>query len=222
MKAPTLILLCLMTLFSKAQEPPKLNVGTDLFVINNSYENRYGKANYSSIGVFIEKPIQITFLKQTFLNPGLSYKSINENFSTSQTALGGNFSNNLNHNTFSGYLKIIHKVKIVKIQPAIFYFGAFGGAHFITWARGSARSSSVLYEQDNWVKSDYRENPSHLFHKMYFGFLTGIQFTNNSFIEPSFELRMLPHYGEYKENKLNPFEIALNLRLGRNRLKQED
>lgn len=220
MKTFTSILLCLVTFLLNAQESPKLNIGMDFFLFNRIYENGYGKADYSSIGAFIEKPIQLNFLRQTFLNPGISYKSINEDFATSQSALGGSFSNDLNHNTFSGYLKIIRKVEMVKIKPAVLYFGAFGGAHFITWARGNARSSSVLYEQANWENSNYKENPSHLFNKMYFGFLTGIQFTNNSFIEPSLELRLLPLYGEYKGNKLNPFEIAINLGFGENRLKE--
>ncbi len=222
MKIRTAILFCLISSFLNAQDISRVTIGMDFFLFNRIYENGYGKANYSSTGVYIEKPIQLNFIKQTFLNPGLSYKSINETFSTSQSALGGSFSNDLKHNTFSAYLKIIHKVEIEKIKPSVLYFGAFGGTHFITWARGSARSSSVLYEQANWENSDYRENPSHLFNKMYFGFLTGIQFTNNSFIEPSLELRILPLYGEYKGNKLTPFEIALNLRLGGNRLKQKE
>lgn len=219
MKALTLILICLICFYSNAQENTKLNIGMEVLMLDRIYENGYGTANYSSAGVFIEKPIHLKFLRQTFINPGFSYKSINETFSTSSSALGGHFWSDLNHNSISGYLKTINKVEFEKIKPAVFYFGAFGGAHLITWARGNAQSSSKLYEQANWENSDYREDPSHLFNKMYFGFLCGIQFTNNSFIEPSLELRILPHFGEYMENKLNPFEIALNMGLRGNRLK---
>ena len=213
MKTKTVLLLCFISLFSNAQEIQKLNVGLDFLLFKGSYENGYGTVNYSSKGgAFIEKAFQLNFLKQTFLSPGLSYKSINEKFSGG--GLGGGSASNLNHYAMSGYLKIIHKTEILKLKSAAFYYGAFGGAHFITWARGSASSYSLLYEQANWENPDYKEDPSHLFNKMYFGILTGVQFTNNSFIKPSLELRLLPLYGEYKEHVVSPFELVLNLGFG--------
>lgn len=207
MKAKTVLLLCFISLFSNAQEIQKLNVGFNFLLFKGSYENGYGTVNYSSRGgAFIEKAFQVNFLKQTFLSPGLSYKSINEKYSGG--GLGGGSASQLNHYALSGYLKIIHETE------AGFYYGALGGANFITWARGSASSYSGLYEQANWENPNYKEDPSHLFHKMYAGILVGVQFTDISSIKPSLELRLLPRLGEYKEHVLSPFEVVLNLGFG--------
>ncbi len=43
----------------------------------------YGTANYSSgRGVFIEKAFLFDFLKRVIVSPGLSFKTINEEFQT--------------------------------------------------------------------------------------------------------------------------------------------
>lgn len=212
MKAKTVLLLCFVSLFSNAQEIQKLNVGFNFLLFKGSYENGYGIVNYSSRGgAFIEKAFQVNFLKQTFLSPGLSYKSVNEKYSGG--GLGGGSASKLNHYALSGYLKIIHETEIS--TSAAFYYGAFGGANFVTWARGSASSYSSLYEQANWENPNYKEDPSHLFNKVYAGILTGLQFADISSIKPSLELRFLPRFGEYKEHVLSPFELVLNLGFGR-------
>ncbi len=210
MKTKIIALILLVSFYSKAQDIPKFNVGIDYLLLHASYENAYGSVEYSSRGgVFIEKPFQFDFLKPVGFSPGLSFKTIHENFGGG--GLGGGSSSSLNHYSFSGYLKIIHKMNLEKIKPAVFYFGAFGGAHFYTWAKGSASSYSTLYPKANWKDSNYKEDPSHLFRKMYVGLLAGIEFPNKSFITPSFEVKYIPNYGEYKENVLSPVELSINL-----------
>ena len=210
MKTKIITLFLLVSFYSNAQEIPKFNVGIDYFLLHASYENGYGSADYSSHGgVFVEKPFQFSFLKPIVFSPGLSFKTIHENFGGG--GLGGGSSSSLNHHSFSGYLRIIHKIRLEKIKPAMFYFGGIGGAHFYTWAKGSASSYSTLYPQANWQNSNYKEDPSHLFHKMYFGVLAGIEFTNNSSVTPSFEVKLLPKFGEYRENVLSPVELSINL-----------
>ncbi len=221
MKTKIVILLCFISFFSNAQEIPKLNAGIDLLIFKGSYENEYGTTTYSSRGgVFLEKAFQFNFLKQIVLTPGLSYKSIHEK--TQGGGMGAGSSSDLNHYTISGYLKFIRKAEIIKIKPAVLYYGGFGGAHFYTWAKGSASNHSVFYEEANWENLNYKEDPSPLFKKMYFGFLTGIEFTNNGFIRPSFEVRFMPLYAESKGNVLNPFELAINLAFGSKKLEQKE
>ena len=219
MKAKIVLLLCFLSFFSNAQEIQKFNAGFDFLLFKVSYENGYGTVNYSSRGgAFVEKAIQLSFLKQTFLSPGLAYKSINEKYSGG--GLGGGSASKLNHYALSGYLKIIHKTELFK--SAGFYYGALGGANFITWARGNASSYSLQYEQANWENPNYKEDPSHLFHKMYAGILTGVQFSEKTSIKTSLELRLLPRLGEYKEQVLSPFEFVLNLGFGGNVQNKKD
>lgn len=207
------IVLCFMSLFSKAQEIPKLNAGIDFLTFKGSYENENGTTHYSSRGgIFLEKAFQLYFINQFVLSPGLSFKSINEKYSGG--GMGGGSSSDLNHHTISGYLKIIHRAEIIKFKPSVLYYGGFGGAHFYTWAKGSASNHSTLYEQANWENPNYKEDPSHLFKKMYIGFLAGVEFATTGFIRPSFEVRFMPIYAESHGNLLNPFELAINLAFG--------
>ena len=80
----------------------------------------------------------------------------------------------------------------------------------------------MFYKEANWENPNYKEDQSHLFKKMYFGFLTGIEFTNNTLISPSLELRFIQRYGEYKGAVLNPFEIAINLVLRSKMIKSKE
>lgn len=221
MKTKIAILLCFTSLFLNAQEIPKLNTGIDFLIIYKNLDNSNGALNYSSKGgVFIEKPFQISLLRQIVLSPGLSFKAINENFNGG--GLGAGSTSDLNHYSINGYLKIIRKTDIIKIKPAVLYYGVFGGPHLYTRAKGSKSNYSMFYPEANWENQNYKEEPSHFFKKMYFGFLTGIEFTGNAFIKPSMEVRFLPIIGEYKENVLNPFELAINLAFGTQKLKLKE
>lgn len=211
MKTIVLLFVCFIPLVSGAQQ---FNVGIDYSFFKNSYENSGEVANYNSKGgVFLEKGFQLKFLKNIVISPGVSLKKINEKFSDG--GLGAGFSSELDHYSFGGYCKIVRTFEIAKIKPAVLYLGALGGARITSWAKGSTESYSRLDSQLNGIDSDYKENPSHLFHKMHYGFLAGVVFSNSSFIEPALELRFMPTYGEYKENILSPFELAINIGFGK-------
>lgn len=221
MRTKILLLLCFISLLSMAQEIPKLNAGIDFLLFNGEIENSSGTFNYSSkVGFFLEKPFQSNASKRIFFNPGLSFKAINQDYSGG--GLGAGSTSELNHYSISGYLKIIYKTDFINKKHTGLYFGVFGGTPFYTWVKGSTSSYSTLYPEANWEKPNYKEHPSQLFEKMYFGLLTGIGFANNAFIKPSLEVRFLPIFGEYKESVLNPFELAINLAFGTKKLKLKE
>ncbi len=125
-------------------------------------------------------------------------------------------SSDLKHHTISGYLKLTHKIEKIDIGPPVLYYD-LAGVHFFTWEKGSTSSHSMFYPEANWEKPNHKESPSHLLKKMYTGLLVNIEFTNTKLITPSFEVRFLPYYGEYKGNTLNPLELAINLSFGKHK-----
>ena len=216
MKALVIFLLCIASLTSVAQDSTLFKIGIDYMLFQSNKEDGSGQTSYfSKGGISIEKPFNISVLKQVVISPGLSYKIINENYSGG--GLGAGSSSDLNHHSLSGYLKIVHRTSMEKLLPAIFYFGAFGGVHIRTWAKGSASSYNMFSSEGNWSNPDYKEDPSHLFKKGYYGILAGIEFSNNTVITPAFEVRCIPQYGEYKGNLINPVELAIQLGFGRSK-----
>lgn len=216
MKALFILLLCIVSLTSVAQDSTLLKIGVDYMLFQSNTEDGSGQTSYySKGGISLEKPFQFNFLKQVVVSPGLSYKIINENYSGG--GLGAGSSSDLNHHTFSGYLKIVHRTNLEKIIPAVFYFGILGGAHIRTWAKGSASSYSAFYTEGNWDNPNYKEDPSHLFKKGYYGLLVGIEFSNNTFMTPAFELKCMPRYGEYNGNLINPVELSIQLGFGKSK-----
>jgi hypothetical protein len=213
MKSKITIFLCIISFLSTAQEISKLNIGVDYLILKNYYSNRYGDFHYTpQIGGFVEKPFLFPLFKSVIFSPGLSFNTIHEKFHGG--GLGAGSYKDLTHYSFSGYGKLIHQTHF-RIFPRItFYFGGLIGTRLITWSKGNASNYSISYPEANWEDPDYTERPSHLYKKMYAGLLSGLEFKTHSFIHPSFEARFLPRYGQYKQNMLNPFEIALQIGLG--------
>lgn len=217
MKALLSLLVFVMLAFvASAQDSTLFKIGIDYMLFqSNTEDGSVQTSYYSKGGISLEKPFQFNSLKQVVFSPGLSYKIINENYSGG--GLGAGSSSDLNHHTFSGYLKIVHRTNLEKIIPAVFYFGILGGAHIRTWAKGSASSYSKFYNEGNWDNPNYKEDPSHLFNKGYYGILAGIEFSNSTFITPAFELRFMPRYGEYNGNLINPVELSIQLGFGKSK-----
>lgn len=213
MKIKIALLLCIISHGLNAQDRSKLNFGIDYILFGGVSDNWSGEVTYSSRGgAFVEKPFQLKFAKQLYLSPGLSFKKINEKYHGG--GLGAGFSSDLDHYALSSYVKVIHKPEIQVLKPASVYFGGFGGARLYTWARGSASSYSVLYPQANWENDNYKEDPSHLFKKLYFGPVAGLEFTNEGVFRPSLEVRYMLQFGEYYEKILRPFELVVNIGIG--------
>ena len=213
MKQKLIRLFLFVSLFGSAQDLPKLNVGADFMFFSKEYDNPYGEATYDSRGgFFVEKPFQMKFYRRLYISPGVSFKNIYERYRGG--GMGAGFSCNLNHYSINSYLKAIYKPEIRILKPTLLYFGALGGTHLYTWAKGSAHSWSLSATQANWSKENYREDPSHLYNNLFFGLLAGIELTGKGIIRPSIEVRWMPNYGEYQGNKTNPFELAINLGIG--------
>lgn len=209
MKPIVFLLLCFISLFANAQ---RINVGADYLFLRDAYDD--GDAIYKSKGgLFVEKGFELKSLKQIIIRPGISFKTIHEDFFSGGNAAG--FSRDLNHYSVSAYCKIIRTIEIAKIKPILFHVGALGGATITSWARGKASNYSMFDHEANWSDPHYKENPSQLFRKMYYGFLAGMTFRNNSSIEPALELRFMPGYGQYSQNVLNPLELAVSIGFGK-------
>lgn len=214
MKLKLISLLCIISLFADAQKHSIVNAGFDFLLFRGKYENEYGEVNYNSKGgLFVEKSFQFPYIKNVFVNPGISFKIINEKVFGG--GLGAGVSSSLNHYNLIGYLKIIHKPDFIRINPAVFYYGALTGTPIYTQANGSVYSYSVVDREDNWDDPDHKEAPSHLYKKIYYGILAGVEFSNNALVTPAFEVRFLPVFAKYHHHKLHPFELAINLKFGR-------
>jgi hypothetical protein len=204
----------IVALNAKSQEKPILNIGGDYTIFKGEYSNSRGKETYSSRGgLFVEKWFQLAKSAGNYLTPGLSYKKVNETYRGG--GLGGGFSSKLDHYSFSGYVKFIHRFNIEALKPQAAYIGAMGGVQLYTWARGDAASHSVQYPEANWSDGKYTEEPSHLFKQVYYGFVAGFEISNKGMLRPSVEIRYMPRYGEYMETVLRPFELALNIAIGK-------
>lgn len=213
MKQKLILLLLFASLFGSAQDLPKLNVGVDFMLFRGEYDNSSGEVTYDSRGgFFVEKPFQTKFFRQLYISPGVSFKNTYERFHSG--GLGGSFTSKLNHYTINSYVKAIYKTEIEILKPTSLYFGATGGTHLYTWAKGSASSWVMSSPECTWQKDNYKEDPSHLYNKLFFGFLAGIELFDKGIIRPSIEVRWMPDYGEYQGNKTSPFELAINLGIG--------
>lgn len=213
MKTKLILVFLFVSLWGSAQNPTKLNFGADFMVFRGEYDNPYGEATYDSRGgFFVEKPFQMKFARQFYVSPGVSFKNIYERYHGG--GRGAGFSCILNNYSINSYLKTIYKPEIRILKPTSLYFGALGGTHLYTWEKGSAHSWSISASQANWSKENYRENPSHLYNKLFFGLLAGIELTGKGIIRPSIEVRWMPNYGEFQRNKISPFELAINLGIG--------
>ncbi len=221
MKIAAVFLMFCITTLAVAQDVSILNTGFDLMIFSGKTMNESGMTNYSSKGgVFLEKPFRLGSSEKLFLSPGFSYKSINEKYQGG--GMGGALTSELNHSSLSGYIKLIRKTKIIKISPAVLYFGGFAGFNMYTRAKGKTSSYNVFYFDANWEDRDFYEEPSHLFKKVYGGILTGVEFKNHSFIQPSVEIKFLPNYGRYRGKVLNPFEVGINLAFASKKTKSQE
>ena len=199
---------------AKAQTAAKFNIGVDYMLFRGEYEYVDNEKMYSSRGgIFIEKPIQLTSLSGNYLTPGLSYKNIYESYGGG--GLGTQFSSHLNHQSVSGYFKLIHKFNCEVLKPQSIYIGGMGGVQICTWATGTSSYNNSSDHVHSWRDRYDSEQPSHLFKKVYCGLVAGIEFTDKGFIRPAIEVRYYPSFAKYDETVLRPFELAVSFGIGK-------
>jgi hypothetical protein len=199
---------------TKAQNAAKFDIGGEYMLFRGEYDYVDNEKMYSSRGgLFIEKPIQLTSLSGNYFTPGLSYKNIYESYGGG--GLGAQFSSDLNHQSISGYFKLIHKFNFEVLKPQSIYIGGMFGAQIYTWATGTSSNSDSSNHDRNWSDRYYSEQPSHLFKKVYYGFVAGIEFADKGFIRPAIEVRYYPEFAEYRQTVLRPFELAVNFGIGK-------
>jgi hypothetical protein len=204
----------LVVLGAKAQSPVKFNIGGDYMLFRGGYEYASSEKVYSSRGgIFIEKPVQLTKASGNYFTPGLSYKNIFESYGSG--GLGGRYSSDLNHQSISGYFKLIHRFNCEVLKPQSIYFGGMGGVQIYTWATGTSSNHDSSNPDRYWTDRYYSEQPSHLFKTIYCGFIAGIEFTDKGFIRPAIEVRYYPQFAEYYATVLRPFELAVNFGIGK-------
>lgn len=213
MKLKLILLLLFASLFGSAQNTARLHIGADFMFFSKEYDNPYGEATYDSRGgFFVEKPFQMKFFRQLYISPGVSFKNIYERFHSG--GLGAAIWLKMNHYSVNSYVKAIYKPEINILKPSSLYLGTLGGTHLYTWGEGNVSSHGMSDLQGKWANGDYREEPSHLYNNLFYGFLAGIELTGKGIIRPSIEVRWMPNYGEYQGNKTSPFELAINLGIG--------
>ena len=221
MKLKLIFIFCIVSLTAGSQELPTINAGLDFLLFRGKYINQYSEANYNSKGgVFVEKPFHFPYVNNVFAVPGISFKVIHEKIFGG--GLGAGVSSSLNHFSLSGYLKITHKPDFLKTGSAIFYYGGLAGAPIHTQANGSATGYSAIDESKNWDDPDHKEDPSHLYKKIYYGVLAGMEFSGTTRVTPSLEVRFLPFFANYHHHELHPFELAVNIKFGRKKREIED
>lgn len=210
-----ILLVCVLFVSgAKAQNAANFNIGADYMLFRGFYEYVDNEKMYSSRGgIFIEKPIQLTSLSGNYLSPGLSYKNIYESYGVG--GLGAQFSSDLNHQSISGYFKLIHQFNCEVLKPQSIYIGGMGGMQIYSWATGTSSFNISGDHIHSYTDRYHSEQPSHLFKKVYCGFVAGIEFADKGFIRPAIEVRYYPSFAKYHDTVIRPFELAVNFGIGK-------
>ncbi|MBT3384763.1 MAG: hypothetical protein HN778_13015 [Prolixibacteraceae bacterium] len=137
-----ILLAIILNLFSSAafsQETPIFNISVGMPIsFQHNYSTSGGTPTLSMerINLLIEKPIKISENDKWSINPGISYFLFNEIDKSSDSALGGWYSNMYKHNGISITTKLLYDLNYSSEKIHNWYFGAVAGAYIYTKTTG--------------------------------------------------------------------------------------
>ena len=213
------ILVLGISVIAHSQEKSIVNIGINFPFVSNDKKLGYDDTYINSKpGFYIEKPFNINLINIKYLSiaPGVEYFSLNENVYHARSS--NSFNRNVDHKSISGYLKLIKKFGIKKIDTNI-YFGGFSGIHLYRSSKGGEDWTVYYMNGQSYGGHETIENTgkSDFYNLIYYGFLIGIEkdFKKIPWLTPGFEMKLLPNLGMvYKddyESSFGGFEITLNL-----------
>ncbi len=148
---------------------------------------------YPNFYAEIPFPIKIRMKPRLSINPGLAYNFFKESKVNGDTITGKN--HKLNHQSLSGYVKVLYQYKIPGNTEAFLYLGPIGGINLITKTKGT-KTVYGLNEEIPVYTDNVNENGKDFFKMFYYGFLFGFQpnARKYNFIKPSFEFSYYPDF----------------------------
>lgn len=150
-----------------------------------------------SYSFFIEKPGLFYFSGDSnlILTPGVSYYNFSQDEGPGN-ALGRDGTLNIDHSSFSPYLKVIYTKNYKPEKIFCWYFGIVAGVHLFTKTHGR-HSWWILQEQGYNSGSETIDTDARQFYNiLYLGLAGGFapKVGVNAFIKPSFEVTFLPNF----------------------------
>ena len=191
------IVVCLATIQSFAQISPDLKTGFGYSYVLDEDESTspdyHTITGYPTFSVEKPFPVEIRLKKRLSINPGLAYNFFKEEKVIGDTEDGKNF--NLNHQSVSGFVKVLVQAKFRGKTEAFIYGGGIGGINLMTKTKGTKYVYGLnveIPEYDNPIN----ENASDFFGMFYYGGVLGFQpnARKYNFIKPSFEVTYFPQF----------------------------